>query len=490
MADETLSQKLDELIGLVKAQLELTQRINEGDVARRAYQFREEHEERARQAPEEVDDGDDTTVGNPFSTPTPAARHRRTVAFAPGERTYTDREKYSTPTGIRNVHPCPTLVRESTEEDHDLNVNDLQPAQPKTLSYAFPKFNARDVEVFILEAEAWFRFNRVTDHETMVNHTGAHLDGAAREWWIAKLRVDRARQGKLFHDWHFFTQRLVEQYNPRNARMEAYNKLVTLKLTSDAPGAATQHVERFRDLEGQVNLEDTELVIDMFRGSLTRSLQEKFERNPPTDRWGWYREVEDIDRQRMLTQQSVARHGSSPAAARPVPAARPAVPATPPARQPMSSTPGAPYRPGNRPLPPHLTQRPKPSGPTTFGSDVCHWCKGSGHWAKDCPSRKPPPATPRPMGPRVSVALADSQTEDDSNEAVEPEHDEDLGYDAVDQEPLALGRGAPAAGEAPVRPAKMANLTALRQPEGRVKKHWCSAATENSFSLAGQRTGG
>ncbi|SPO30394.1 related to pol protein [Ustilago trichophora] len=414
MADETLFQKLDELIGLVKAQLELTQRINQGDVTRRAYQFREEHEERARQAPEEVDDGDDTTVGNPFSTPTPAARHRRTVAFAPGERTYTDREKYSTPTGIRNVHPRPTLVRESTAG------------------------TAEDPL-----AEAWFRFNRVTDHETMVNHTGAHLDGAARKWWIAKLRVDRARQGKLFHDWHFFTQRLVEQYNPRNARMEAYNKLVTLKLTSDAPGAATRHVERFRDLEGQVNLEDTELVIDMFRGSLTRSLQEKFERNPPTDRWGWYREVEDIDRQRMLTQQSVARHGSSPAAARPVPAARPAVPATPPARQPMSLTPGAPYRPGNRPLPPHLAQRPKPGGPTTFGSDVCHWCKGSGHWAKDCPSRKPPPATPRPMGPRVSVALADGQTEDDGNEAVEPEHDEDLGYDAVDQEPLDLTQFAP-----------------------------------------------
>ncbi|SYW86463.1 uncharacterized protein UHO2_03961 [Ustilago hordei] len=61
--------------------------------------------------------------------------------------------------------------------------------------------------------------------------------------------------------------------------------------------------ERFRDLEGQVNLDDNELVIDLFRGSLTRSIQEKFERNPPGKRWEWYREVEEIDRQRMLLQQ-------------------------------------------------------------------------------------------------------------------------------------------------------------------------------------------
>ncbi|UTT92489.1 hypothetical protein NDA17_003426 [Ustilago hordei] len=119
---------------------------------------------------------------------------------------------------------------------------------------------------------------------------GAQLEGTAREWWTSKLRIDRAREGRLFNDWHYFTERLSEQFNPRNARMEAYNKLLALRLTSDAPGAATRHVERFRDLEGQVNLDDNELVIDLFRGSLTRSIQEKFERNPPGKRWEWYRE--------------------------------------------------------------------------------------------------------------------------------------------------------------------------------------------------------
>ncbi|KAJ1572943.1 hypothetical protein NDA12_000906 [Ustilago hordei] len=119
---------------------------------------------------------------------------------------------------------------------------------------------------------------------------GAQLEGTAREWWTSKLRIDRAREGRLFNDWHYFTERLSEQFNPRNARMEAYNKLLALRLTSDTPGAATRHVERFRDLEGQVNLDDNELVIDLFRGSLTRSIQEKFERNPPGKRWEWYRE--------------------------------------------------------------------------------------------------------------------------------------------------------------------------------------------------------
>ena len=83
----------------------------------------------------------------------------------------------------------------------------------------------------------------------MINHLGSQLEGTAREWWTSKLRFDRAREGRLFNDWQFFTKRLAEQFNPWNARMEAYNKLLALRLTSDAPGAATRHVEQFRDLE-------------------------------------------------------------------------------------------------------------------------------------------------------------------------------------------------------------------------------------------------
>ncbi|KAJ1034315.1 hypothetical protein NDA18_001177 [Ustilago nuda] len=160
----------------------------------------------------------------------------------------------------------------------------------KPIATPFPKFNPRDVEIFILEAKAWFKFNQVYEQSRMINHMGAQLEGTAREWWTSKLCIDRAREGRLFNDWHYFTERWSEQFNPCNARMEAYNKLLALRLTSDAPGATTHHVERFRDLEGQVNLDDNELVIDLFRGSFTHSIQEKFERNPPGKRWEWYQE--------------------------------------------------------------------------------------------------------------------------------------------------------------------------------------------------------
>ncbi|KAJ1577582.1 hypothetical protein NDA11_005498 [Ustilago hordei] len=272
------------------------------------------------------------------------------------------------------------------------------------------------MEIFILEAEAWFKFNQVYEQSRMINHMGAQLEGTAREWWTSKLRIDRAREGRLFNDWHYFTERLSEQFNPRNARMEAYNKLLALRLTSDAPGAATRHVERFRDLEGQVNLDDNELVIDLFRGSLTRSIQEKFERNPPGKRWEWYREVEEIDRQRMLLQQSSARHSLPNATSPPlrtgsrpnqssIPIRQPTQPY--PARSPSQATTQATIQNLNRPLPHHPTQPSKQGSPAPSGINTCHVCKGIGHWARDCPSSRVNPLSSRPMGPKVMVTTAD-----------------------------------------------------------------------------------
>ncbi|KAJ1597450.1 hypothetical protein NDA14_000114 [Ustilago hordei] len=219
----------------------------------------------------------------------------RQVSFNLDEQEDINYEKYASPTGPRYVKtkvdpysrtrmdPYPLDQEEDSSIMAELN-------RSKPIATPFPKFNPRDMEIFILEAEAWFKFNQVYEQSRMINHMGAQLEGTAREWWTSKLHIDRAREGRLFNDWHYFTERLSEQFNPRNARMEAYNKLLALRLTSDAPGAATRHVERFRDLEGQVNLDDNELVIDLFRGSLTRSIQEKFERNPPGKRWEWYQE--------------------------------------------------------------------------------------------------------------------------------------------------------------------------------------------------------
>ncbi|KAJ1034445.1 hypothetical protein NDA18_001306 [Ustilago nuda] len=113
----------------------------------------------------------------------------------------------------------------------------------KPITTPFPKFNPRDVEIFILEAKAWFKFNQVYEQSRMIYHMGAQLEGTAWEWWTSKLHIDRAREGRLFNDWHYFTERLSEQFNPRNARMEAYNKLLALRLTSDAPDSFEENTD-------------------------------------------------------------------------------------------------------------------------------------------------------------------------------------------------------------------------------------------------------
>ncbi|SYW79544.1 uncharacterized protein UHO2_04187 [Ustilago hordei] len=306
MMDPDLNNKLDRLLTLLEAQLELTRQGHREERLQRAQLSREETMDLSH-SEDQAGGGDESMIGDPH-TPTPAPRPRRSVSFNLDEQEDINYEKYASPTGPRYVKtkldpysrtrtdPYPLDHEEDTSIMAELN-------RSKPIATPFPKFNPRDMEIFILEAEAWFKFNQVYEQSRMINHMGAQLEGTAREWWTSKLRIDRAREGRLFNDWHYFTERLSEQFNPRNARMEAYNKLLALRLTSDAPGAATRHVERFRDLEGQVNLDDNELVIDLFRGSLTRSIQEKFERNPPGKRWEWYREVEEIDRQRMLLQQ-------------------------------------------------------------------------------------------------------------------------------------------------------------------------------------------
>ncbi|KAJ1044320.1 hypothetical protein NDA10_000949 [Ustilago hordei] len=419
MTDPDLNNKLDRLLTLLEAQLELTRQGHREERLQRAQLGREETMDLSH-SEDQAGGGDESMIGDPH-TPTPAPRSRRSVSFNLDEQEDINYEKYASPTGPRYVKtkldpysrtrtdPYPLDHEEDTSIMAELN-------RSKPIATPFPKFNPRDMEIFILEAEAWFKFNQVYEQSRMINHMGAQLEGTAREWWTSKLRIDRAREGRLFNDWHYFTERLSEQFNPRNARMEAYNKLLALRLTSDAPGAATRHVERFRDLEGQVNLDDNELVIDLFRGSLTRSIQKKFERNPPGKRWEWYREVEEIDRQRMLLQQSSARHSLPNATSPPLrTGSRPNQSSIPirqptqtyPARSPSQATTQATIQNLNRPLPHHPTQPSKQGSPAPSGINTCHVCKGIGHWARDCPSRRVNPLSSRPMGPKVMVTTAD-----------------------------------------------------------------------------------
>ncbi|SPC67037.1 related to retrotransposon nucleocapsid protein [Ustilago sp. UG-2017b] len=369
MTDHDLNSKLDRLLALMEAQLELSRQSQREERLRRAHLTEEATD--LSHSEDQAGGGDESMLGDP-NTPTPAPRPRRSVSFNLNEHAETNYEKYTSPTGPKYLK---TRVDPYSRSRMDFYVQEqeeeasIMAERSKPVATPFPKFNPRDIEIYILEVEAWFRFNQV---------------------------------------------------------MEAYNKLLALRLISDAPGAATRHVEQFRDLEGQVNLGDHELTIDLFRGSLTRSIQEKFERNPPKELWEWFREVEEIDRQRMLLQQASARHSQASNASFPgtrliqssIPIrqsaaqtystrspVQPHQPSQPyPARQ---STQNLPH-PNNRPPPHQPTPAPKGTlAPSGGSNNTCHVCKGVGHWARDCPSRRVDPLGTRPMGPKVMITTAD-----------------------------------------------------------------------------------
>ncbi|SOV09010.1 uncharacterized protein UDID_18230 [Ustilago sp. UG-2017a] len=432
MTDQDLNSKLDRLLALMEAQLELSRQSHREERLRRAHLSGEETVEPSHSEDQDrAGGGDDSMLGDP-NTPTPAPRPRHSVSFNLNEHAEANYEKYASPTGPKYLKTRVDPYNRNRMDPYTMDQEEeasIMTERSKPVATPFPKFNPRDIEIYILEAEAWFRFNQVYEHTRMINHLGSQLEGTAREWWTSKLRFDRAREGRLFNDWQFFTKRLAEQFNPRNARMEAYNKLLALRLTSDAPGAATRHVEQFRDLEGQVNLGDNELTIDLFRGSLTRSIQEKFERNPPKELWEWFREVEEIDRQRMLLQQASARHLQANNVSSPgTRLIQSSIPVRRSAAQPYSTRspaqsyqPSQPYQPpqpyparqptqhsNNRLLPHQPTPAPKGTPAPSGGSNnTCHVCKGIGHWAKDCPSRRVDSLGSRPMGPKVMVITKD-----------------------------------------------------------------------------------
>ncbi|KAJ1595948.1 hypothetical protein NDA11_000143 [Ustilago hordei] len=244
MTDPDLNNKLDRLLTLLEAQLELTRQGHREERLQRAQLGREETMDLPH-SEDQAGGGDESMIGDPH-TPTPAPRPRRSVSFNLDEQEDINYEKYASPTGPRYVKtkldPYSRTRTDSYPLDHEEDTSIMAELnRSKPIATPFPKFNPRDMEIFILEAEAWFKFNQVYEQSRMINHMGAQLEGTAREWWTSKLRIDRAREGRLFNDWHYFTERLSEQFNPRNARMEAYNKLLALRLTSDAPGAATRH---------------------------------------------------------------------------------------------------------------------------------------------------------------------------------------------------------------------------------------------------------
>ncbi|UTT94357.1 hypothetical protein NDA17_000967 [Ustilago hordei] len=209
MTDPDLNNKLDRLLTLLEAQLELTRQGHREERLQRAQLGREETMDLSH-SEDQAGGGDESMIGDPH-TPTPAPQPRQSVSFNLDEQEDINYEKYASPTGPRYVKtkldPYSRIRTDpyhlDQEEDSSI-MAELNWSKPITTP--FPKFNPRDMEIFILEAEAWFKFNQVYEQSRMINHMGAQLEGTAREWWTSKLHIDRAREGRLFNDWHYFTE--------------------------------------------------------------------------------------------------------------------------------------------------------------------------------------------------------------------------------------------------------------------------------------------
>ncbi|KAJ1035127.1 hypothetical protein NDA18_000725 [Ustilago nuda] len=165
MMDKSLNDKLERLLFLMEAQLELTRQGQ-----------REERLHRAHLSGEQA------------------------VSFMePSELPGNNYDKYASPTRPRYFKPCVDLYNRPRAEPHgfdqedDVSISgDPSLSRSKLVATPFPKFNPRDVEIFILEAEAWFKFNQFYEQARMINHMGAQLEGNACEWWTSKLHIDRA----------------------------------------------------------------------------------------------------------------------------------------------------------------------------------------------------------------------------------------------------------------------------------------------------------
>ncbi|KAJ1571685.1 hypothetical protein NDA11_007396, partial [Ustilago hordei] len=240
MTDPDLNNKLDRLLTLLEAQLELTRQGHREERLQQAQLSREETMDLSH-SEDQAGGGDESMIGDPH-TPTPAPRPRRSVSFNLDEQEDINYEKYASPTGPRYVK---TKLDPYSRTRWTLTpwTTRRTPASWQSLTGQSPlpplsKVQSRDMEIFILEAEAWFKFNQVYEQSRMINHMVLNWKGQQESGGPpSSVLIELEKEGC---------------------------SMIGTTSQSDCQS------KRFRDLEGQVNLDDNELVIDLFRGSLTQ----------------------------------------------------------------------------------------------------------------------------------------------------------------------------------------------------------------------------
>ncbi|KAJ1599796.1 hypothetical protein NDA14_002613 [Ustilago hordei] len=190
MMDESLNDKLERLLSLMEAQLELTRQGQHEECLRHACLSGEEAIEPSHPEDQEARE---EMMGDP-PTPSPVLHPRQAVSFVePSEPPVNNYDKYASPTRPRvDPYNLPRAEPHGFDQEDDMSAaRDPSLSCSKPVATPFPKFNPRDIEIFILEAEAWFKFNQVYEQARMINHMGAQLEGNAHEWWTSKLRINR-----------------------------------------------------------------------------------------------------------------------------------------------------------------------------------------------------------------------------------------------------------------------------------------------------------
>ncbi|KAJ1572349.1 hypothetical protein NDA11_002524 [Ustilago hordei] len=140
MTDQDLNNKLDRLLALMEAQLELSRQSHREERLRRAHLTEETTD--LSHSEDQAGGGDESMIGDPH-TPTPAPRSRPSVSFNLNEHAETNYEKYASPPGQDISRPgTPTAgarvdpyVQDQEEEAS------IMADRSKPIATPFPKFN-------------------------------------------------------------------------------------------------------------------------------------------------------------------------------------------------------------------------------------------------------------------------------------------------------------------------------------------------------------
>ncbi|KAJ1023352.1 hypothetical protein NDA18_004876 [Ustilago nuda] len=145
MTDPDLNNKLDRLLTLLEAQLELTRQGQREERLQRAHLSREETIDLSH-SEEQAGGGDESMLGDPH-TPTPAPQSRRSVSFADiDDQEDVNYEKYASPTGPRYVKSRVDPYNKSRMEHYILDQEEdssimAELNRSKPIATPFPKFN-------------------------------------------------------------------------------------------------------------------------------------------------------------------------------------------------------------------------------------------------------------------------------------------------------------------------------------------------------------